>query len=248
MGTRQRPWPSKFDVERAVIGSDLPLTAKALMFVILAWCQAQGPATIPEGHARSLNEIALAVSADRSTVTRYLNLLERDGWLYRKRPSRSEARSGARTRYCLDVPDVLKLEEPQVSPRCTEHLPLGAQNTMGRPAETSGVGAQDTRGRCTVHQKTTINQNKKKHSYTEEFERFWAAYPRRQGKTAAAQKFAIARREVSLETILLGAKHYSVATEATDRRFICLPATWLHQGRWDDELPEPHDDVDEWLQ
>lgn len=72
------------------------------------------------------------------------------------------------------------------------------------------------------------------------FERFWQAYPRKVGKLAARKAYAVAVRKVA------GPDPPGLLIEAverakpfwTDPRFIPHPATWLNQGRWDDE-PEP---------
>lgn len=76
----------------------------------------------------------------------------------------------------------------------------------------------------------------RKPSVHNDFEAFWAAYPRKVGKKAARQKYEIARRDAHADTLLDAAKRYADAAEASDdKRFIAHPATWLHQGRWQDE-------------
>ena len=70
-----------------------------------------------------------------------------------------------------------------------------------------------------------------------DFERFWAAYPRKTGKGAAKQKYALALAKIAGPDppgLLLRALERVKATW-TDAQFIPHPATWLHQGRWDDE-------------
>jgi len=81
----------------------------------------------------------------------------------------------------------------------------------------------------------------KKRSADELFEEWWEAYPRKKAKAAAKRKFKklLADREVDFETMLAGARRYAEA-KRRDPRFICLPQTWLNQGRWDDE--EDHGD------
>lgn len=69
------------------------------------------------------------------------------------------------------------------------------------------------------------------------FAAWWTAYPKKVGKADALRKYAAAIKiGVTAERLLAGAKRYRDATEKTEMRFIANPATWLHQGRWDDEI------------
>lgn len=70
-----------------------------------------------------------------------------------------------------------------------------------------------------------------------EFEEFYQAYPRHEGKGAAREKYKIARRKADHEAILAGARRAAAAYSEREKRFIPLPATWLHQERWTDEIP-----------
>lgn len=75
-----------------------------------------------------------------------------------------------------------------------------------------------------------------------DFARFWAAYPRKVGKEAARRAFA--RAAPSLEQLLAALERQKQTDQwRRDRgRYIPNPATWLSQGRWEDELspaPDP---------
>lgn len=72
-----------------------------------------------------------------------------------------------------------------------------------------------------------------------EFEDFWSECPRKVGKDAAARKYVAARRQTDAETLLDAMRRYAASVAGGDREFIVHPATWLHQGRWKDELPNP---------
>ena len=71
----------------------------------------------------------------------------------------------------------------------------------------------------------------------ERFDVFWKRYPRRVGKTAAAKAWERSTRTVDPDTILAGVERYRDECEQlrTEPRFIAHPATWLNQGRWDDD-------------
>lgn len=70
------------------------------------------------------------------------------------------------------------------------------------------------------------------------FERFWSVYPRKIGKQSAKRAFE--RVKVPLETLVTAVERQKCSDQWTQNngQFIPHPATWLNQGRWDDELPE----------
>lgn len=74
----------------------------------------------------------------------------------------------------------------------------------------------------------------------EAFERFWAVYPKKVGKQAAFKAFQRIKG-VSVETMVKAVEYQrSTAQWQKDNgRFIPNPATWLNQGRWEDENTEP---------
>lgn len=66
------------------------------------------------------------------------------------------------------------------------------------------------------------------------FDRFWKAYPHKVGRKAALRAIAVAKRTgVKFQTLMFGLDRY-IAEKPPDRAW-CNPATWLNQGRWDDE-------------
>lgn len=68
----------------------------------------------------------------------------------------------------------------------------------------------------------------------EGFDLFWSAYPRREGKGRAEKAWTKAVRLASPEKIIDAVK----ATKWSDeKQFIPLPASWLNDRRWEDELP-----------
>jgi Helix-turn-helix domain len=74
----------------------------------------------------------------------------------------------------------------------------------------------------------------------EDFEKFWKSYPRRENKPAAHEAFTAAvAGGADPAKIISAAVAYAEHTAATERqsKFIKLPANWLTQERWNDELP-----------
>lgn len=69
------------------------------------------------------------------------------------------------------------------------------------------------------------------------FEEFYAAYPRKVGRRAAANAFRAAIKRASIDEIIAGLR---CATFSADPQFRPHPATWLNQDRWlDDPTPPP---------
>jgi hypothetical protein len=71
------------------------------------------------------------------------------------------------------------------------------------------------------------------------FDAFWAEYPRKVGKLAARRSWDRAKGRPPLDQIIAAVRR-SVATEQWRRdsgQFIPNPATWINQGRWDDQEP-----------
>ena len=67
------------------------------------------------------------------------------------------------------------------------------------------------------------------------FAEFWNNYPHKVGKKDAAKAFAKALKTTDYPTIINALAAYAAKT---DDRPWCNPATWLNQGRWDDQ-PAP---------
>jgi hypothetical protein len=70
---------------------------------------------------------------------------------------------------------------------------------------------------------------------SEQFNKFWAIYPRKKGKGQAIKAFEKALLKTDLETILAGVEAYKEYEDMYDPQFIAHPTTWLNGERWDDE-------------
>ena len=72
----------------------------------------------------------------------------------------------------------------------------------------------------------------------DEFDQFWREYPRKVGKKDARKSFDKALKSVTVETMrnAVIAQKKSEQWTRDNGKYIPNPATWLNQGRWDDEL------------
>ena len=69
-----------------------------------------------------------------------------------------------------------------------------------------------------------------------DFDRFWEAYPKKVGKEAARRAFEKVKEPVDLLINAIEKQRQSEQWMKEDGRFIPNPATWLNQGRWEDEV------------
>lgn len=74
----------------------------------------------------------------------------------------------------------------------------------------------------------------------EDFENFWSRYPRKAGKGKARESFQKISPDKELLVKILNAVEQQKKSEQWQKengKYIPNPATWLNQGRWEDELP-----------
>lgn len=70
----------------------------------------------------------------------------------------------------------------------------------------------------------------------EMFVRFYTIYPRRIGKKAAEKAWAKAIKDgAEPELVIQAAQRYAASRVGQDPKYTPHPATWLNQGRWEDE-------------
>lgn len=90
--------------------------------------------------------------------------------------------------------------------------------------------------------KLNENTNKRRtYEQTESFSEFWNLYPRKIGKQAALRAFIKAADKTDSTTIIAGVQRMATDPNLPPKQFIPHPATWLNEGRWDDE-PYPERD------
>lgn len=83
-------------------------------------------------------------------------------------------------------------------------------------------------------------KKKKSGGYTAEFEKWWSAYPRKEGKQAASTAYKVAKQRIgegAAQRLLETAVAYAELVAGREMKFIPAPRTWLSQGRYDDPMP-----------
>lgn len=150
---------SRWDVERAALASTLPSTSRYLMLVLCTRCDG-GSSTIPAKYQPSLTRLVRLSGLARSTVCIHLRILERRGWLVRRRPTPREARTKhARTHYTLCIPELVRPSDSPPSPEDGSELvrpPSKAGPTAGR---TSSLSAQSSSAHARSEEEDPLDLN-----------------------------------------------------------------------------------------
>ena len=97
-----------------------------------------------------------------------------------------------------------------------------------------GVGVQG-RGRKSAAAKNA-------HADSASFDAFWQAYPKKKAKDAARKAWGRRKPDAALQARILSAIAAQSRSEDWTKdggKFIPFPATWLNQGRWQDETDGP---------
>lgn len=90
----------------------------------------------------------------------------------------------------------------------------------------------------TLSKTETETEKKDLSSTPDEFDHWYAQYPRKEAKENARKAFTKARRQASLQELLSGLERYIISVKGKDRQYIALPGSWLNAGRWQDEIPD----------
>lgn len=116
----------------------------------------------------------------------------------------------------------------------------------GNASRIANGNAKDDVSQCLDRQ--TDRQIKNTSSSTvkpsKEFDTFWAQYPRKVGKQAAIKAYTKALKLTTPDVVIAGVER--LKREAREPQFIPHPATWLNEGRWDDEPAQPSQTLSPW--
>ena len=93
---------------------------------------------------------------------------------------------------------------------------------------------------CSTVQCSTDNTAPARVDTNNEFEKFWKAYPKRVGKKAALKAWTQAKKgnlpDIVRLVMVIEKQKRSAQWRQNNGQYIPNPATWLNQGRWDDEV------------
>jgi len=112
--------------------------------------------------------------------------------------------------------------------------PLYQQDrTADRTTEKHQTGQQKN----TPKNVENVKKGKKKSLYTDDFEKFWLVYPRKNGKGKAFESWDSIGDLPPVDAVIQSVEtHIRSEQWRRDRgQYIPMPATWLNQRRWEDE-------------
>jgi hypothetical protein len=131
---------TRFEIERAVLLSDLAPGCRHLAHVLCIRIDAAAGVILP-AYQPSLSDLARDSGRDRRTIMRYLNVLEREGWVKRRRPPAALARKEhRRTHYAIGIPQARDSMPPE----------LGALSPAARDSMPPELGTLPSEARDTV--------------------------------------------------------------------------------------------------
>lgn len=120
----------------------------------------------------------------------------------------------------------------QTAKRVAKHKSNGAANAKGNgDSVTSALPREEKRREEVIPPKSPKGVDQR-------FETFYAAYPKKVGKDAALKAFAKRKPDDQLVEQMVSAIERQKRSDAWLKdggQFIPNPATWLNQGRWQDE-------------
>lgn len=76
---------------------------------------------------------------------------------------------------------------------------------------------------------------KSAHDFSDEFDEFWAIYPRKESRIDGLKAYEAARKTTDAKTILAGVQVYALANIGVEKQFVKLAGGWLRGQRWADE-------------
>jgi len=120
-----------------------------------------------------------------------------------------------------------------------ENAPEDSANSTGNPPDSTGNPQMrdiDNNTSLSVLNNKTIPQ---RHVYPPEFENLWELFPRKVGKDEALRSWKRIRGRVDLETLKTAVSKHAALCAGKEKQFIPHPATWLNDGRWQDEDLQP---------
>ena len=116
--------------------------------------------------------------------------------------------------------------------------PMATQwDTSGNPKEPKAEAEAEAEAEDIKTSPSISPSNVKRRPNDIAFSRFWSAYPKRVGKQAARKAFDKSIKATDIDTILkaIELQRQSPQWAKDNGQYIPNPATWLNQGRWDDE-------------
>jgi hypothetical protein len=198
--------------------------------------------SFPDDWEYSVSGLAARVGIGRDGIRACLHQLEEAGYLLREQPHGEHGHFVRTTFVFQDQAPVKKsplTEKPStVEPSTVEPSPVN-------PTQVNKHLSKETKEITPIPPAGDTDPDL--------FDRFWAAYPHKAGKEPARKAWKRLKPDMTLCRTMSAALELQKQSESWQRengRFIPMPATWINQRRWEDEIspqtsaphtPEPDD-------
>ena len=184
-----------------------------------------------DGYELSYRQIEAETGLGRHAIQAATKNLEDLGWLTTERIIQPDGRFGGKA---WIINDFTSVTNSTVEPTAVENL----------------THIKKTKANKTISKENTFNDVVQASRYSEDFETFWAAYPKRQQKGEAYKAWEQLRKKKllpSLDVLTIAAQNY--AARVSEPKFTKLPAGWLRAEMWLDEpvAPKRPHDPDAWM-
>lgn len=126
---------------------------------------------------------------------------------------------------------------------CKPKFPEPPENTVlqqsaasrGNPRQVAAICGESRQSAALIQSESESESNP---NCASAFDVFWQAYPRKTGKAAARKAFDKAKPPLDVVLKAIEAQKHSAQWQRDNGQYIPYPATWLNQGRWEDEVQE----------
>lgn len=235
-GALQEQWTA---VPNALFRAQLPLRAVAVLGNLL---------THRADFAITVERVAEQLGVTRKTVGKALDDLEERGLVERVRVDAEQAGQFARNDYVLhegrllELPGVENTHGEDDAPRVKNTLGPRVKNTPVPRVKNTPIENQDKKPSRTTTPPTPRGGAGGPERHAEDFADWYSHYPRKVGRKAAEKAYLRARRQGVTAKQLADGLLRSIRSwqvEGRDKTKLPYPATWLNQGRWDDEETLP---------
>ena len=139
---------SRFAFERAIKESGLPAPARHIALTLATWADVN-TCVIPNRFMPSLAKLVETTGLGKSTIARYLIVLEEDGWIGRLQRKGKSATHNEVTHYTLHIPAGAQAEE-----EAEEVVP---ERDKGRPTAGQEVVPERDKGRPTAGHSSSLS-------------------------------------------------------------------------------------------
>lgn len=184
------------------------------------------------GRLPSLADVAFLLRTSPKALARRLELLEEAGLLFCRGEEIALAMGNA------GAPDA------DDRPAGAEPLSGAERTRRWRERRDAGDGGCDARDVTVTalekekEEKETDSSRVTREECDEIFEKFWSAFPARDGDNPKAPALTAWRKAIAEgakpEALVSAARSYAAATRDREKRFICSAVRWLSEGRWND--------------